>query len=342
MPGVSVVICCHNGTARLPATLSHLKSQQVSRDVPWEVIVVDNASTDDTADVALRQWTKTVPTTLRIVNEPQLGLTHARKRGFSEARFEIVSFVDDDNWVCPNWVQLVSETMSLHPKIGACGGYSEAVCELTPPWWFDRYKKYYAIGPQGDEAGDIASTRGFLWGAGLSIRKSAWQQLVKDGFRPLLTDRQGAALTAGGDRELCLALRLAGWGLWYEPHLQLCHFLPARRLEWRYLKSLHRGFGASSVCFDLYRAALKGDPKTFRERLKRTRPWKILTALRILLWHQGKLLLSFYRSSEGNLDVLQREYWIGRLLELLRRPRAYELTFRNRRSYTFSQDCLVS
>jgi glycosyltransferase involved in cell wall biosynthesis len=342
MHGVTVVLCCYNSSARLPATLRYLRRQEVTQDIPWEIIVVDNASTDDTSKVALRSWPSDAPTTLRVVYEPRLGLSHARHRGLSEAKYEIISFVDDDNWVRPNWVQFVSEIMSGRPDVGACGGSNEAVCEVTPPRWFELHKKDYAVGAQGDEAGDVSSTRGYLWGAGLTIRKSAWQQLINDGFRPLLVGRQGAAPSAGEDHELCFALRLAGWGLWYEPRLQLHHFLPARRLEWRHLKSLHRGFGASSVYFDLYRAALKGNPKTFREHLKRTRPWKILTALRIVLWHQGKLLLSFYRSSEGNMDVLQRERWTGRLLELLRKPKAYELTFRNSRSYKFSQDCLVS
>jgi GT2 family glycosyltransferase len=44
--GVSVVVCCHNSASRLPTTLHHLAAQEVPRDLGWEVIVVDNASTD--------------------------------------------------------------------------------------------------------------------------------------------------------------------------------------------------------------------------------------------------------------------------------------------------------
>jgi glycosyltransferase involved in cell wall biosynthesis len=337
MHGVSVIVCCHNSSSRLPATLSHLKQQETSSDITWEVIVVDNASTDNTSEVAVRFWPSSTPTTLRVVYEPQLGLTHARHRGLSEAKYEIVSFIDDDNWVCRNWVQLVSEVMCQYPNVGACGGYNEAVCEINPPSWFDRYKNSYAIGSQGDAAGDVSSTRGFLWGAGLSIRKSAWQKLVAQGFRPLLNDRQGAIASAGGDYELCLALRLAGWALWYEPRLRLRHFLPASRFEWNYLRRVYRGFGASSVWLDFYKYGLEGNPKTFMERVKRTWQWKTFGASIKLFWYLSKVRLSVYRSVEGNFAALELEVRIGRLLELLRTHRHHEPNFKNRR-YGFSQD----
>jgi glycosyltransferase involved in cell wall biosynthesis len=324
--GVSVVICCHNGARRLPQTLAHLAAQQVEPWVAWEVIVVDNASTDGTGQVALTSWPADAPAPLQVVNEPRIGLSFARWRGFQEARYAVISFVDDDNWVCPEWVQLVSEIMRQHPNVGACGGYIEAVCEITPPWWFERYKRRYCIGPQGQAAGDITSTRGYLWGAGLSVRKTAWQQSVSKGFQSLLIGRQGKALSSGEDAELCLALRLAGWRMWYEPRLTLHHFLPARRLEWKYLRALHRGFGASSVIPDLYYFALRGNSKTSIEWVKRTWFWQIIVVLIKLLWYGSKLPLSFYHSLEGNSDLLQLEYRLGRLSELLQRSKIYRLS----------------
>ena len=91
-----------------------------------------------------------------------------------------------------------------------------------------------------------------LWGAGLSIRWSAWEQLDSNGWRHLLGGRLGANLSGCDDLELSYALRFAGWKLWYEPRMRLQHFLPARRLHWPYLRRLHRGGGASSVGLDPY------------------------------------------------------------------------------------------
>jgi hypothetical protein len=262
------------------------------------------------------------------VHEPRLGLSYARHRGFSEAKYEIVSFIDDDNWVCANWVQLVSDIMTRNPTVGACGGFNEAEFEVAPPWWFEHYKESYAIGSQGREAGNVADTRGFLWGAGLSVRKSAWQQLVRDGFCQLLVDRKGSAPTAGGDAELSFALRLTGWELWYDPRLRLRHFLPARRLEWCYLRSLCRGIGASSVVLDRYSYALQGKADTLAASVQRSWAAKMIATVAKLLWYETIRLFSFYLPREGSVVVLQAEVRLGRLLELLQARGASELPFR--------------
>ncbi|HEY2663111.1 MAG TPA: glycosyltransferase, partial [Candidatus Binataceae bacterium] len=142
--GVSVAICCHNGEKLLTPTLAHLKTQRVSAEVPWEVIVIDNASTDRTAEVAVECWKGGAPAPLRIVREPRLGLSHARMRAFAEARHELVSFVDDDNWVAPDWVETASRAMSIDPGLGAILSVNRPVADRPLPDWFARYCGYYA------------------------------------------------------------------------------------------------------------------------------------------------------------------------------------------------------
>ncbi|MCY7278070.1 MAG: glycosyltransferase family 2 protein, partial [Phormidesmis sp. CAN_BIN44] len=127
--GISIVICCYNSAQRLPETLAHLAAQAIPSTVPWEIIIIDNASTDNTADVARASWLSTSSAPLHIIHEPQQGLSYARLRGFCESTYDVISFVDDDNWVCPEWVQTVSEIMTQHPHVGACGGCSEAVLD---------------------------------------------------------------------------------------------------------------------------------------------------------------------------------------------------------------------
>jgi glycosyltransferase involved in cell wall biosynthesis len=115
--GVSIVICCQNSEKLLPATLSRLKKQQAG-DVKWEVLVIDNASVDQTALVARDCWGEDGPALMRVVHEPRLGSYYARERAFAEAEYELVSFIDDNNWVGPGWVVTVSECMSADPDFG--------------------------------------------------------------------------------------------------------------------------------------------------------------------------------------------------------------------------------
>jgi cellulose synthase/poly-beta-1,6-N-acetylglucosamine synthase-like glycosyltransferase len=317
--GVSVVVCCHNSARRLPATLAHLAAQRREGTVPWEVIVVDNGSTDDTARVARDSWPEDSRHLLRVVAEPRLGLNHARLKGLREAAYEFVSFVDDDNWVCPQWAERVAEILTQHPDVGACGGPAEAVCEVDPPRWFEQYQRCYCIGPQAAHAGDATAEPGVLWGAGLSVRKAAWQGLAHRGFHFRLSDRQGTALTGGGDLELCLALRLHGWRLWYDPQLRLQHFLPANRLQWGYLRRLVRCSAASMEALTPYYSALSQHHRTPLERLRETWQWQSLSALQLLvLRHPIKLLLSLCFPLEGDRHVFHQELARGRLVGLLR------------------------
>jgi cellulose synthase/poly-beta-1,6-N-acetylglucosamine synthase-like glycosyltransferase len=240
-------------------------------------------------------------------------------RGFLESRYDAVSFVDDDNWMAPNWVRLVAEILATRPEVGALGGLSEPVCERPPPPWFEHFPTLYAVGAQGERAGDVTESRGQLWGAGLTIRRSAWAGLERAGFRPSLLGRRGRALSAGEDSELCLALRLAGWRLWYDPRLRLCHYLPASRLDWRYLRRLHRGSGAATVALDPYHAALRTNDRGWA--LRRTWQWQAVSAFKHLLRPRG--LFSLMRQIEGDPEMLAIERSVGRLLALLKARKRY-------------------
>ncbi len=330
MRGVSVVVCCHNSAERLAKTLGHLAAQQIRTGVQWEVVVIDNASTDGTSSLALACWPTNAPAPLRVVSEPRLGLTYARRRGFDEAKYEVVSFVDDDNWVCPDWVEVVSEVMCTRPHVGACGGLSEAKCEIEQPWWFDDFKECYAVGSQGKE-GDVTWSRGYLWGAGLTVRRPAWESLKSLGFQFLLMDREGPTLQSGGDLELCLALRLAGWSLWYEPKLRLIHYLPASRLQWAYLRQLVRSFGSAGIIHKAYRQEGSRNPKAWLEK-----HWQCQASVSLikLILKCCNFLLAFPHAWEGNATVLDIESRIGELRQILHSPRAYKMN-RQRIDSTF-------
>jgi glycosyltransferase involved in cell wall biosynthesis len=314
--GVSVVICTYNGAARLPQTLAHLALQRNTDNIAWEVLVIDNASTDDSAETARRCWPVDASAPLRVVDEPRIGLSSARTRGFAEARYEIVSFVDDDNWVAEDWIRRVSDTMSADSMLGAFNGLSYAVCEIEPPGWFDRFQANYTIFTKEDLA-KLSEVPHGLFGAGLNIRKTVWLGLRQANFEFNLSDATGTKLSRGGDSELSFAIREAGWKLAIDPALRVQHFIPAYRLNWAYLRRLNRESAISTVTLDAYN--LPPDYGTgMKSRLRKIWVWHAMVAVKALLKDPRTLLLAPFCAMEGDSAVFSYEGWRGRLIGLLR------------------------
>jgi len=322
--GVSVIICCHNSSQRISTTLHWLANQQFSEVIPWEILLVDNASTDQTAEIAAREWNNCeVP--LRIVSESQLGLSNARQKGIREATYEFLCFVDDDNWVAENWVQNVFTIMNGYPDCGALGGNIQAVFEEEPPDWFARAQETFAVGNQSLEETDITDGRGYLFGAGLTIRKSAWHELMESNFQFLLTDRKGKSLTSGGDVELCEALSIIGWRLYATPQLAMQHFMPRARLNWNYLRNLKRATGASYLVINIYRQVSDGVGFQDQQRDWIKSIW-VKVAFRLVLYfiRNAKQLIPWFLREEGNWESLKMEFQIGMFLELLNLNTRYD------------------
>lgn len=254
--GISFIIVTFNGAQRLPKTLANIASQELSGEIPWEVILIDNGSSDGTQEAVQKNWPlKKTPVKILRENHNQ-GVGLMRVRGLDAANYEYAVFVDDDNWIEKNWVSKIFEIMESHPEVGACGSFCEAVYESEPPVWFDRFKAHYAIGPEDLLCGYVPDARGWIWSAGMAIRKTAWNTIRQAGFRPHLISRVGDQLLSGEDIEICYALRLAGWKLWFDPALRFQHFVSKRKLDWNYLKKLYRGFGKTVIYFHIYQVLL--------------------------------------------------------------------------------------
>ncbi len=308
MVSISVVLCCHNSVPRLPQTLAHLAAVQVPAGMAWEVLVVDNASTDDTAACARELWAQAgAPTPLQVLSEPRLGLNHARWTAIRAARHDVVTFVDDDNWVDDQWLCVLESLFAVHPKVGAVGGLAEPAFETQAPEWFASVQQCYACGSQADAAGPVSPERGYLHGAGLSLRRAALLELAARGFAPRLVGRSGGNLAGGEDTELCHALLAAGWTLWYEPALRLRHYMPAGRLTLDYARRLSFEMGRVTVRLDATR------PCTHRRwgaTLLRFRP--IAAAWYATLWAAQSVPLP-----RRACHPLAGSYQLGRLAEVI-------------------------
>lgn len=322
--GVSVVVCCHNSAGRLRPTIAHLMAQQVPSGVRWEVVLVDNASSDDTAAMALELWKCETSVPLRVVSEYALGLSHARLKGISEAAYDFIAFVDDDNWLAPGWVAAAFEVMEADAGVGACWGVNEGVYEVEPPQWFSG--EPYAIGDPGPTTTD-AYGKSQPWGAGLVIRRAALKAIWKAGFRFQLSGRKGTGLSSGDDTELCLALQVAGWRWAVDRRLVLRHYMPAARITWEYFCRLAEAQGASSPALDPYNPAFHVD-RPFLRWLRRRWSFQVLrTFISFAKKSPGSAIPPWSAPPIGHPD----SYWVmatrGRIKRLLTERGAYSARF---------------
>jgi len=306
MDGISLILCCHNSAKRLPETLKHIAAQRFTTPLSWEVIVINNNSTDSTKQTALDIWKALEsPTQLNVFEETKPGLSFAREKGIKVAKYDILLWCDDDNWLGNTYVETAYDVMNANQSIGALGGWCEAVFEVEKPKWFDAQAKYFAVSKQGRQSGDITKKKGCVYGAGMVVRKSPAKQLQALGFKQLLQGRTGKKLSSGEDTEYCYALRLLGYNVWYDERLYFQHFMAPERLNLNYVSQIREAMVRSNFTLWAYLDLLRGRPRSQRDFMKEASQ----DMPRLLLRKTGALLF-------GSFEQKQQAKRYFRLLKL--------------------------
>jgi glycosyltransferase involved in cell wall biosynthesis len=236
---VSVSICTYNRCNALRDALESVLSQQ-SDGIRYEVIVVDNNSTDETRAVVegfLREHTN-----LRYIFERRQGLSYARNTAVSDARGPLLAFTDDDVRVAPDWVATVKRVFDNQPEVAWIGGKVLPRWPFPPPSWLTREQwSPLAIVNHGDQP--IYTSRQHqlcLIGANLAVRKDVLDQF--GGFQPDL-QRVRDSIGSMEDHELQLRLWNANLQGLYVPELVVISDVSADRLLKTYHRRWHFGHG---------------------------------------------------------------------------------------------------
>ena len=249
---VSIIICCYNSENLIEETLRHILEQKTPKDFLYQIILVDNNSNDNTSEVASVFWEKSNSRfPLKIIKEPKPGLGHARKTGVLESESDLLLFCDDDNLLDENYLSLAFSFMKENLDVGAIGGKSIGVLETDTPIWWRQEADSFAVGEQAKFSGDV-SKRGYLWGAGLVIRKSIMLELFQAGFTSLLLGRTGEKLTSGDDSEICKWVLILKHKLWYLDSLHFKHYITKNRLTEDYLLRMKMGHEDALVILNSY------------------------------------------------------------------------------------------
>lgn len=242
---LSVAIPTYNGEHRLPMVLECLRWQLNAHNLSWEVIVVDNNSTDNTADVVQKyqhKWNKQIP--LRYEFEKQQGAAYARQKAIQVATSPLVGFLDDDTLPDMTWLISAYRFAENYPQAGVIASRIRGDFESEPPDNFERIAALLALTERGSEPMMYEPKQKVIPpSAGMVVRRQAWLDNVPDEL--VLTGRTATSMLTGEDTESILHIQRAGWEVWYNPHMRLQHQIPTTRLTREYLQKLCRGIGLS-------------------------------------------------------------------------------------------------
>jgi glycosyltransferase involved in cell wall biosynthesis len=227
----SIVIATYNRASDLRETLKSLAG--LEPDGPWEVIVVDNNSPDDTRAVVM-EAAPSFPAPLRYLFEREQGRSPALNCGIRAAAGVIIATTDDDVRVPPDWLNRAAEGLARLDCDYVGGRVLPIWGGPRPAWLPDHGGKQWAVialldyGPEPIEFG----TRVPL-GVNMAFTRRAFDRA--GGFDPN-TGRRAGTLLGQEVREWCIRARKAGVRGCYVPELSLRHIIPAERLNKRYFR----------------------------------------------------------------------------------------------------------
>ena len=246
-PRVSVIICTHNPRrAFLDAVIESLRLQSLQFS-DWELLVVDNASTEPVGTGYDLGWHPRG----RIVQEERLGLTHARLRGISESKADLLIFVDDDNVLATDYLNAALQLSESRPAIGIWSGRIDLEFQKPPPEWTRRYWSFLVQRTvEHDETSqEMQLDEPLPVGAGMCVRREvalAYLSEARNSEMRISLDRCGASLGSAGDTDMAMLACALGWQRGVFKSLRLRHLIPPERVTEEYLLRLTEGILVST------------------------------------------------------------------------------------------------
>jgi len=253
---ISVILCTYNCASFIQPTLKALSSLEKPQNSDWELIVIDNDSSDNTYFHVTNHLENQKEMKWKIIREFKRGLTFARMRGVEAAEGELIIFCDDDNILSSDYLRHAWDFMKKNPRCGIAGGkgqLSQNLLKISPNW-FHLYKHVYAIGPQAKipQNSEWAEAKQ-VWGAGMVVRKQILRDLQSIQWEPICNDRtSNTLLSAGGDTELSYACKILGYQVAYIPSLSFIHNFSEERLSRSKLKEMFTGFAKANPILEIY------------------------------------------------------------------------------------------
>ena len=241
---VTVVVCTRNRAASLARMLQSMTALKVPDQLRWEVLIVDNASEDDTEEI-IASYVALLP--IVKVREAQMGLSNARNAGVRHARGRYIVWTDDDVRLHENWLFAYVQAFQAFPDAAVFGGSAIPVLEEPTPAWFSRSQSVLrALLAHRDPSGfplRLSADGELPFGLNFAIRATEQRSHLYD---PLLGVAPGRR-RCGEEKQVIREILGSGAKGYWVPDAIVFHIIPASRQTLAYVKTYYKAQGETNI-----------------------------------------------------------------------------------------------
>jgi glucosyl-dolichyl phosphate glucuronosyltransferase len=230
---ISLVVCTHNRADLLPRCLRAAAEQTVPFS-DYELLVVDNGSTDHTTHIVERFQNRYRKHHIRYFYHSAPGLSEARNRAAAEARSPILHYIDDDAVPQPDLLERIRDTFDRFPQAAVVGGRIQVTLPECLPDWFSAYFSGYYSQFNLPYAGIVrlSDVTEFPFGANISFRREA---LARQGFFRTSLGRMGKDASGGEELDMTYRIHVSGGQVFYNPLALVNHLITPDRIRWDFI-----------------------------------------------------------------------------------------------------------
>ena len=239
---ISLIICTYNRADLLPRCLVNATTQSLPNS-EYEVIVVDNASSDHTQAI-VQQFSE-----VRYLHCATRGLSSARNTGVAAAQASLVAFIDDDCFADTNLLAELVETFARHPEAGCAGGTIEVRLPVPlPRWYAEQFAGYFGeYAPAASGIHRVTDLRNYPFGGNLALRKQA---VLEAGYFSEKLGRIGSNQAGGEELDLQLRIAQRGYEVCVNPNARVVHVILPRRMRWSHVVNSARAAGRNWAYYE--------------------------------------------------------------------------------------------
>lgn len=239
-PAISVVICTYNRAVYLPEALGSLYNQTISKE-QFEVIVVNNNSTDNTEQVCKDFIANHADGLFYYTNETEQGASFARNTGALIAKGEFLCFMDDDAIAKSDYLAQILAFFNTHPDAGGLGGRIIPRYIPEEPKWMSHFVSSLVGNFDYSKEVCVFSPNKYPLESNMIIRKSDFDQVK--GFNTALPGVKGTLRIGGEGKEFFLKLKAIGRTIYYHPEVIVDHVVETQKLTPEYMYRVASGIG---------------------------------------------------------------------------------------------------